>query len=408
MSIKRIIIGCLLGVLCSGYAMAEYATVSCSGSALNIRSSATSNVDNIIERVPCGQRIEVVEKSATWTKVRYNGFTGYVMTKYLKFEAIRYAEITLQNGGKSLNMRSAANDDAPIVALVPANARVRILNSDPIWSEIDYNGKTGWVMTKYLVSLKKQSVQLKKTQRVYVNSAGGLMLRANADRESSVYQTIPDGAEVTIKRFGETWSQVSYKGQSGYVLSEYLSEERVSGSTSSSSNQASTTVAKDLEPKDAAGEMAFSYGLMSAVNSVMPYNYPYTDMRSIGMLDFQIHFYVKPWIRIGGKLTFEMPYETIDIEDPDVNGMTKNIHYPNFSIMPSIQFSYINTKWVRLYSGADLGVYLRKNYYGGKIQAGFAWNVTPVGVSVGRNLIGILEVNVGSDSWLKLGIGKRF
>lgn len=414
MNLKRFFAGYLLCVLCMGAAWAaSYATVDCSGRALNFRSSATANADNVITTIPCGSRIEVIEKASTWTKVRYGGRIGYVMTEYLKFERPRYADISLQNGGTSLNMYAAATRDATIVARVPDKARVRIVNESATWSQIEYNNTTGWILTKYLVAPDKKPAQtVQRTQRAYVNSAGGLMLRANANDDSSVYQTIPDGAEVTVKRYGEMWSQVSYKGQTGYVLSGYLADEKptyvTSTTSSSSSNQAAPAVQKDLEPDDAAGEMAFSYGLMSAFNSVMSYNYPYSDLRSIGMIDFQIHFYVKPWVRLGGKLMFEMPYERVAIDDPDVNGMTKDYNYPHFSIMPSAQFTYLNHKWVRLYSGVDMGVYLRRNYYTDNLQAGFAWNITPIGVAVGKSFIGILEVNVGCDSWLKLGLGKRF
>ena len=62
----------------------EYATVT--GGSLNLR-SAKSVTSTKITVIPSGSKVAVTEHSSDWSKIMFNSFTGYVMTKYLKFES---------------------------------------------------------------------------------------------------------------------------------------------------------------------------------------------------------------------------------------------------------------------------------------------------------------------------------
>jgi uncharacterized protein YraI len=62
----------------------EYATVT--GGTLNMRKD--SDVESArIAQVPNGTKVAILEKGAVWCKAVYKDNTGYVMTKYLKFES---------------------------------------------------------------------------------------------------------------------------------------------------------------------------------------------------------------------------------------------------------------------------------------------------------------------------------
>lgn len=61
------------------------ATVKTSGSALNMRQSPSTSA-KVITKIANGSTVTVVEKGEKWTKVKYNGKTGYVSTQYLEFE----------------------------------------------------------------------------------------------------------------------------------------------------------------------------------------------------------------------------------------------------------------------------------------------------------------------------------
>lgn len=50
---------------------------------LNMRESDSKSAD-LVMRIPHGSRVDIVEKGDTWTKIRYDGKIGYVMSDYLK------------------------------------------------------------------------------------------------------------------------------------------------------------------------------------------------------------------------------------------------------------------------------------------------------------------------------------
>ncbi|MBQ7849114.1 MAG: SH3 domain-containing protein [Clostridia bacterium] len=48
-----------------------------------LRSTAAQTSGNILVKVPHGKEVSVLVPGKTWTKVRYNGYTGYMMTRFL-------------------------------------------------------------------------------------------------------------------------------------------------------------------------------------------------------------------------------------------------------------------------------------------------------------------------------------
>jgi len=62
----------------------EYATVI--GGSLNIRAEKNTNSERVAQ-ILSGSRVAVTEHGSEWCKIVYNAYTGYVMTKYLKFES---------------------------------------------------------------------------------------------------------------------------------------------------------------------------------------------------------------------------------------------------------------------------------------------------------------------------------
>lgn len=45
-----------------------------------------STTAKLIDRIPCGATVEVKNRAEEWSKIKWHGYTGYMMTKYLLFE----------------------------------------------------------------------------------------------------------------------------------------------------------------------------------------------------------------------------------------------------------------------------------------------------------------------------------
>ena len=64
--------------------MGKNATVTASNnSPVRLRKTASSSAD-ILAQVQQGTVVEVLENGDTWSKIKYNNLTGYMMTKFLQ------------------------------------------------------------------------------------------------------------------------------------------------------------------------------------------------------------------------------------------------------------------------------------------------------------------------------------
>lgn len=97
----------------------------------------------------------------TWTKVTYDGKTGYVKTQYLKASSSAQPA-GLTEGGKAVianvqtdvNFRKEASASSQLLGKPKKGDEVTVeallQGSDKKWTKITWNGQTGYVMTKYL------------------------------------------------------------------------------------------------------------------------------------------------------------------------------------------------------------------------------------------------------------------
>ena len=100
-----------------------------------------------------GTYVTVLEQGAVWCKVRVEGKTGYMMTEFLKFYGLSAtATATVDHpDGTFVYLRSGPSKTTGKVLLkVPHGARVTVLVPGATWSQVRYNGQTGYMMTCFL------------------------------------------------------------------------------------------------------------------------------------------------------------------------------------------------------------------------------------------------------------------
>ncbi|MBO4378981.1 MAG: SH3 domain-containing protein [Clostridia bacterium] len=225
------------------------ARVTTASGSLNLRREpATGN--NIIARIPQNAIVQVLGISGTWTRVSYNGHTGYVMSTFLTYtgnagatatpapavtaaptasSAAAYARVTTASG--SLNLRKAARSSAGILAQIPQYTVVTVEERLGTWTRVTYNGRTGYVMTTFLTFVDVDTTPTPRptenvsgtvmTARV-TTERGSLNLRERAASGAKILTTIPQYATVTVLTRGNTWSHVTYGSHTGYVMSSFL------------------------------------------------------------------------------------------------------------------------------------------------------------------------------------------
>lgn len=133
------------------------------GGGLNMRSGPATTYVRIAS-IKNGGVVEVYDKGAVWSRIKYNGTFGYVMSQYLTFSAERPSENpdpVIPSGAKaqvtttagSLNMRAGMGTTYALIGKIPQKAYVEVLTYGPSWCYVSYNALKGYVMTTYLTMI---------------------------------------------------------------------------------------------------------------------------------------------------------------------------------------------------------------------------------------------------------------
>ena len=246
------------------YYGSETAYVSTTGGSLNLRESASSTA-RVILTIPNGSALTVLSRGGVWCSVRYGNTYGYVMTSFLRFTtafptAVPTAAPTavpvpgggeiayVTTSGGSLNLRMYAQSNAKILFRVPNGAQVQVTSKGPVWCAVTYQGMSGYVMTSFLsfpgagynwnptqapvilptavptalpTAAPQQTTTAMGTALV-TTSGGTLNLRSEPSAAARIISLIPNASAVTVYSRGTEWSLISYNGQNGYVMTQYL------------------------------------------------------------------------------------------------------------------------------------------------------------------------------------------
>lgn len=228
--------------------MPTAARVTTASGSLNLRKTASSGA-SILKRIPQYTVVPVVSISGTWTKVTYDGVTGYVMSAYLTYiygevdekpttpsvtptpapsGKTTYARVTTESG--SLNLRKRASTSGTLIKRIPRNEMVVVVEKLGTWTKVTYEGDTGYVMTTFLSFIDVEDnaptpapkPETSYTRAKVTTKQGSLNLRERASSGAKILDTIPQYAVIDVVSYGKTWTRVTFEGTTGYVMTSFL------------------------------------------------------------------------------------------------------------------------------------------------------------------------------------------
>ena len=126
--------------------------------------------------------------------------------------------------------------------------------------------------------------------------------------------------------------------------------------------------------------------------------------------DFNIQF--KTWFALGVQANFDAIWSAVC--SSDTGERTGSANGLVFALLPYARFTYLNRPVVKLYSAVGLGVTAGyRNYsaegYSAYASAYPAFQLTPIGIMLGRRVYGLFELGVGTVYMgCRAGIGYRF
>lgn len=156
---------------------------------------------------------------------------------------------------------------------------------------------------------------------------------------------------------------------------------------------------------DWSGEPAFTWELGNFATEERGYTSPTVWLTH----NFDYGFWINEWLSIGGTLTWtsgrrhmysHYTHKRLDVDRVDY-----------IKIMPTLRFAWIRRGIVQVYSSVSLGAGLeiRDNIYDKNIYEAFcAFDIKPLGLSVGRRFFGFIEAGYGTRGIINAGFGYRF
>lgn len=185
-------------------------TVVTEGSALNMRSGMTTAENNILEKIPNGTQVTVLEMDLqgggyTWHKISYNGKEGYVVAKYISF-------------GTQATASPGASSQAPQATQTPQIAQTPQATQAPQTASVTvYRTQTTYKKISVPAKLKKNLTICKNTSGKALKVKGkNVVLKKNKSVKI-----------IAEKTKGNTkWFKVSFKykkkTRKGYIKSTNL------------------------------------------------------------------------------------------------------------------------------------------------------------------------------------------
>ena len=125
-------------------------------------------------------------------------------------------------GNGKVHLRKSASLGSKILGSYSPGTEVTVLDEGSTWTKISVNGKTGYMMTRYLSSGKTSG------KIMYVRTYTGvkLRLRARPTVLSAILGAYTPGTAVQVIDRGRSWTKVRVDGMVGYMGSQYLTSTK--------------------------------------------------------------------------------------------------------------------------------------------------------------------------------------
>ena len=191
--------------------------------ALNLRTGPGLNYP-ILLTMPQGAPVTVLSTSGDWSKVTYNGTSGYAFSLYLDSASSTIYAVTSR-----VNLRTGPGTGYEIILKIPSGAIVTVQSITNNWAKLTYLGKTGYSYGSYLT--KGQD---------YITT-GSVNLRTGPSTAYSILLNIPSGKSVRIFTTANNWGRLVYNGTVGY---SYMAYFRLASSPTPTPTPSSGTVQK--------------------------------------------------------------------------------------------------------------------------------------------------------------------
>lgn len=215
-----------------------------------------STTSKVIMYVTQDDKVEVLEKTGDWYKIKYKNKTGYVSAEFVKLdketEDTKQEEIqnNLENNEgevtktieaklqvvQNTEVRIVPNVTSSIIYTATADTTIQLLEQMNGWSYIKVSNICGWVRTENLkevtnetsttVEKKEEDNAESKNEIAYVKY-DSTNLRKEPSTDAAIVEKLKMNTEVTIiENVDSVWYKVKVKENTGYISKDLLAKEK--------------------------------------------------------------------------------------------------------------------------------------------------------------------------------------
>jgi len=199
---------------------------------VNVRSQPSTGGD-IVGVVDSGTNVDVsLHDPAGWSRVTFNGTTGYIRSDLLRFAAGGTFRTTA-----GVNVRSGPSTGAEVVDSLASGSSVEVTEHNPAdWSRVSVNGVTGFIRSDFLTRSEPgttlgtpSSEQGGQSQAApaatTLLTTGNVNMRSGPSTQDDIVRLLPRGTSVQVTQvMSGGWSRVTHSGTNGYIRSDLLSD----------------------------------------------------------------------------------------------------------------------------------------------------------------------------------------
>ncbi len=150
------------------------------------------------------------------TLTRLAGLSAAAMMTMSSAALADTTESALVKGG-ALNLRESASLEARVLGQYPTGTLVEIIKAGSEWHQVSVNGKSGYMMAKFL-----NTEDASLTATVRTNTGTGLNLREQPGMNGTIIMAVKNGQQVTVLQKSSPWCRVKVGEKEGYMATQYL------------------------------------------------------------------------------------------------------------------------------------------------------------------------------------------
>lgn len=208
------------------------------GGSINLRAAGDIESE-ILNVLPLGTELTVIDIDGDWFKVEAGSLTGYVKSCYvtLDYDAVKavmlattmYQKATATSG---VNVRSEANEESVILSAVAEGEPIIVLDEYDGWCKVYFgeNYDIGYIRSDYVAigdMVARSEINARRNKRIAAIvkdgkikiSSGVVDVKLMPNEESETIVTLGNGASCKIVSGGSNWTKiiVSSTNEIGYV-----------------------------------------------------------------------------------------------------------------------------------------------------------------------------------------------